>query len=126
MEPKFYVCKHCGNIVAFVKSSGVPIICCGEAMQELKPNAIDAAQEKHLPVISYQQNCVVVQIGSVPHPMTEEHYIEWVCLHTTQGNQRKCLKPGDKPEVHFTVCEDDEPIAALAYWNLHGLWKTEK
>lgn len=123
MELKFFVCKHCGNIIAFAKDNGVPVKCCGETMQELEPNTTEAAHEKHVPVILRKGNCVVVEVGSAPHPMTEEHSIEWICLHTKQGNQRKCLQPGDKPEACFMICDGDEPMAALAYCNLHGLWK---
>ena len=125
MDQKFYVCRHCGNMIAFVKNTGVPVMCCGEKMQELVPNTADAAQEKHVPVIEMDQSRIVVRIGSVPHPMAEEHYIEWICLHTAQGNQRKCLKPGDKPEACFTICDGDRVIAAQAYCNLHGLWRKD-
>lgn len=125
MEMKFYICKHCGNIIAFAKNSGVPVMCCGEKMQEITPNTTDAAQEKHVPVVTVDGNCVTVEVGSVPHPMQEEHYIEWVSLHTVQGNQRKWLKPGDTPKVQFMICNDDKPIAVMAYCNLHGLWKAE-
>ncbi|HPF54030.1 MAG TPA: desulfoferrodoxin family protein [Eubacteriales bacterium] len=120
---KFYICRHCGNIIAKVKDSGVPVVCCGEKMTELIPGAIDAAVEKHVPVIEVEGNKVVVKIGSVPHPMVEAHYIEWVALQTTSGNQRKALKPGEKPEACFSVCEGDKVVAAYAYCNLHGLWK---
>jgi superoxide reductase len=123
MEMKFYICRHCGNIIAKVKDSGVPVVCCGEKMTELIPGAIDAAVEKHVPVIEVEGNKVVVKIGSVPHPMVEAHYIEWVALQTTSGNQRKALKPGEKPEACFSVCEGDKVVAAYAYCNLHGLWK---
>ena len=123
MDLKFFVCKHCGNIIALVKDKGVPIKCCGETMQELEPNTTEAAHEKHVPVILQEGNRVVVQVGSAPHPMAEEHFIEWICLQTRQGNQRKCLHPGDRPEACFMICDDDEPVAALAYCNLHGLWK---
>lgn len=123
MEMKFYICRHCGNIIAKVKDSGVPVVCCGEKMTELIPDAIDAAVEKHVPVIEVEGNKVVVKIGSVPHPMVEAHYIEWVALQTTSGNQRKALKPGEKPEACFSVCEGDKVVAAYAYCNLHGLWK---
>ena len=78
MELKFYVCKHCGNIIAFAKNSGVPVICCGEKMEELIPNTVDAAHEKHVPVITREKNRVTVKIGSIPHPMTEQHFIEWI------------------------------------------------
>ena len=123
MELRFFICKHCGNIIAFTNNTGVPVVCCGEKMQELIPGTSDAAQEKHVPVITQNGQKVIIDIGEVAHPMTEEHYIEWVCLHTKQGNQRKWLKPGDAPKVCFMLCEDDELLEAFAYCNLHGLWK---
>ena len=123
MEMKFYICKHCGNIVAKVKDSGVPVYCCGEPMQEIVPNSVDAATEKHVPVMTVEGNKVTVKIGSVAHPMLENHYIQWVALHTTTGNQRKELHPGDKPEVCFSLCDGEKVEAVYAYCNLHGLWK---
>ena len=123
MELKFYVCKHCGNIIAFVKSSGVPVVCCGEKMQELVPNTTDAAQEKHVPVVTVEGGKVTVTVGSVKHPMAEEHHIEWIALQTKAGNQRKTLKPGAEPVACFQVCEGDAVEAVFAYCNLHGLWK---
>jgi superoxide reductase len=123
MEMKFYRCAHCGQIVAIVKGTGVPIICCGEKMQEIIPGTTDAAAEKHLPVYEVKDNKVLVSIGSVAHPMIPEHYIEWVSLQTKYGNQRKALKPGDEPKVCFSVCEGDEVEAVYAYCNLHSLWK---
>ena len=125
MEVKFYQCLHCGNIIAFAKNTGVPVVCCGEKMQEIVPNTTDAAQEKHVPVVTVDGQKVLVRVGSVDHPMLDEHYIEWICLQTKQGNQRKAIKPGDAPEACFMLCEGDEVIAAYAYCNLHGLWKTE-
>ncbi len=125
MEMKFYRCKHCGNIIAYLKESGVKVICCGEEMGEIKPNTFDASQEKHVPVIAKDGNKVTVHIGSVDHPMVPEHYIEWICLQTKQGNQRKILKPGDEPKACFTVCQGDEIEAAYEYCNKHGLWKAE-
>lgn len=122
---KFYICKHCGNIIAYAVSSGVPVMCCGEKMQELTPNTVDAAKEKHLPVISVDGSTVTVKVGSVEHPMTEEHSILWIALETEQGNQRKCLVSGGKPEAKFALCGGDKVVAAYAYCNLHGLWKTE-
>ena len=92
-------------------------------MQELVPNTTDAAQEKHVPVVEVSGNKVTVTVGSVEHPMTPEHYIQWICLQTKQGNQRKELKPGEKPCACFTLCEGDEVVAAFEYCNLHGLWK---
>lgn len=121
---KFYVCKHCGNIVGMIHNSGVPLICCGEKMSELVPNTTEAATEKHLPVVQVSGNIVTVSVGSVEHPSTPEHYIAWVYLETAQGGQRKAIVPGDKPTVSFAL-QDDELIAVYAYCNLHGLWKTE-
>lgn len=123
---KFYVCKHCGNIIAYVKDAGVPIMCCGEKMQEIVANTTEAAIEKHIPVVEIENQNVKVVVGSVEHPMTEEHYIEWIALQTKQGNQRKELKPSQKPEVCFSLCEDDEVVSVYAYCNLHGLWKYDK
>lgn len=123
MDMRFYVCAHCGNIIAYVKSSGVPVVCCGERMSELEPNTTDAAHEKHVPVYSVEDGVVNVAIGSAAHPMVDAHYIEWVSLQTKQGNQRKALKPGEEPRVCFCICEGDEVEAVFAYCNLHGLWK---
>lgn len=123
MEQKFYVCEHCGNMIAMVKESGVPIVCCGEDMQEVVANVVDAAQEKHVPVYKVEGNKVFVNVGEVDHPMLPEHNIEWVSLQTKQGNQRKCLTVGGTPSVCFTICDGDEVEAVYAYCNLHGLWK---
>ena len=123
MEQKFYICKHCGNIIAKVKDTGVPVICCGEPMSEIVPGTTDAAVEKHVPVWTVENGIVHVKVGSVEHPMLPEHYIEWVSLHTKQGNQRKELHPGEKPSAVFMLAEGDEVVAAYAYCNLHGLWK---
>lgn len=123
-EKKFFVCKHCGNLVGFVKNAGVKIICCGEAMAELVPNTVEASQEKHLPVIKVDGNIVTVEIGSAAHPMEEKHWIDWVYILTAKGGQRKCLVPGDAPVVKFALV-DDEIVAAFAHCNIHGLWKVE-
>lgn len=123
MEFKFYRCKHCGQIIAIVKGTGVPVICCGEPMQEIKAGEMDASVEKHVPVFEVKDDKVYVTIGSVNHPMEEAHYIEWVALKTKFGNQRKALKPGDEPKVVFPLLPGDEVEAVLAYCNLHGLWK---
>ena len=110
-EQKFFICKHCGNLVGMIHNAGVKIICCGEPMTELVPNTTDAAGEKHLPVVEVSGKQVTVSVGSVPHPMT------------AKGGQRKSLPVGGEPNVTFLL-EDDEPVAAFAYCNLHGLWKT--
>ena len=122
---KFYICKHCKNVIGFINNTGVPLICCGEKMSELVPNTTDAATEKHVPVITVSGNIVTVDIGSVPHPMAEEHFIEWVYIQTEKGGQRKTLSPGDKPLVTFSLTDDDKLEAAFAYCNLHGLWKAD-
>ena len=121
---KFYRCKHCGQIVAIVKETKVPVMCCGEAMEEIIPGVTDAAVEKHVPVFEEKDGIVSVTVGSVAHPMAEEHYIEWIALQTKSGNQRKTLKPGDEPKACFAICEGDEVEAVYAYCNLHGLWMT--
>ena len=118
-DTEFYRCEHCGNIVGMVYSSGVPLICCGKKMQKLV-----STLEQHLPKVSVHGNIVAADIGGTPHPMTDEHLIEWVYLKTTSAGQRKNLKPGDAPQVKFALT-DDEPVAVYAYCNLHGLWKIE-
>ena len=123
MEQKFYICEHCGNIIAKVKDAGVPVMCCGQKMTELVPGTVDAAVEKHVPEYTVDGNKVVVKDGAVEHPMTEDHLIEWVSLQTKQGNQRKALAAGAAPEVCFCICDGDEVEAVYAYCNLHGLWK---
>ena len=123
MEQKFYICAHCGNIIAKVKDSGVPVMCCGQKMTEIIPGTTDASLEKHVPVYQVDVNKVTVTIGAVEHPMIPEHYIEWVSLQTKQGNQRKPLEPGQEPKVCFALCEGDEVEAVYAYCNLHSLWK---
>jgi superoxide reductase len=92
-------------------------------MQELVPGTTDAAVEKHVPVYEVKDNTVCVTVGSVEHPMLEEHFIEWIALKTKSGNQRKALKPGEAPKACFAICEGDEVEAVLAYCNLHGLWQ---
>ena len=125
MEMKFYRCKHCGQIIAIVKKTGVPVVCCGEPMEEIVAGTTDAAVEKHVPVFEVKDNIVYVTVGAAEHPMLPEHYIEWVSLKTKQGNQRKALNPGDAPKVCFSICEGDEVEAVYAYCNLHSLWKAE-
>ena len=123
MKQQFFICKHCGNIIAYVKDSGVRVSCCGEKMQELIPGTTDAAREKHVPVYSVENGTVSVNVGEIDHPMLAEHYIEWVSLQTKFGNQRKQLKQGDAPSVTFALSDGDEVEAVYAYCNLHGLWK---
>lgn len=125
MEMKFYQCAHCGQIVAIVKKTGVPVICCGEPMKEIVPGTTDAAFEKHVPVFEVKGDVVEVKVGAVEHPMIPEHFIEWIALKTKQGNQRKALNLGDAPAACFKICDGDEVEAVYAYCNLHSLWKAE-
>lgn len=122
---KFYVCESCGNFVGMVVDSGAPMSCCGKMMKELVPGTSDGAVEKHVPVYTVDGNKVVVTVGSVEHPMVEEHFIEWIAIETKKGAQRKVLNPGDKPSVEFALTDDDAVVAVYAYCNLHGLWKAE-
>ena len=123
MEQKFYKCSHCGNIIAMVKNAGVPVMCCGQKMQELIPNTTDASQEKHVPQLKIENNTAIVTVGSVNHPMLEEHFIEWISIQTKFGNQRKVLKAGDEPKAIFALLDGEKIEAVYAYCNLHGLWK---
>ena len=120
---KFYICEHCGNIVAMVRDKGVPVMCCGQKMTEIIPGTTEAAVEKHIPVYEVKDNKVYVTVGSVEHPMLPEHYIEWIAVETSNGNQRKPLKPGEPPKAVFALNEGDEVLAVYAYCNLHSLWK---
>ncbi len=122
--PKFFKCKHCGNIVTLLIESGAPLSCCGEEMTEITPNTVDAAKEKHVPVVEVSGKTVTVEVGSVEHPMTAEHYIQWIYLETDEGLQVKYLTPGNKPKAVFEL-HDEKPVAAYEYCNLHGLWKAD-
>ena len=108
---KFFICKKCGNIVGMIVDSKMPLTCCGQEMQELVPNTVDAAKEKHVPEVCIDGNMVHVHVGSTEHPMTPEHYIQWVYLQTNKGGQRKILDPGDKPQLIFALTPDDFPVA---------------
>ena len=121
---KFYVCSRCGNLVGMINESGVPMMCCGQKMDELVPNTVEASGEKHIPAVKLGDGVVEVNVGSVDHPMAPEHYIEWVYVQTEKGGQRKALKPGDAPHVTFAL-GDDKAVAVYAYCNLHGLWKVD-
>ncbi|HQD73070.1 MAG TPA: desulfoferrodoxin family protein, partial [Clostridiales bacterium] len=121
---RFFVCKHCGNIVGLVHNGGGPLSCCGEEMTELIANTVDASLEKHVPVAKVEGNKVTVNVGEVDHPMLEEHYIMWIYLKTDKGGHRICLKPGEAPKAVFALA-DEKPIAVYEYCNLHGLWKAE-
>lgn len=123
MNAKFYICRHCGNLVGMVHNSGVPMICCGEKMEALVPNTVEASGEKHLPVATLENGVLTVNVGSVEHPMLPEHFIQWIYVETENGGMRRALKPGHKPIATFCIGED-KPVAVYAYCNLHGLWMT--
>ena len=124
MEFKLYRCAHCGNVILKVVDKGVPVMCCGQKMTELVPGTVDAAQEKHVPVVEQNGSSVLGKVGAVAHPMLPEHYIEWISLQTAQGYQRKMLNPGDAPKAEFALCDGDEVKAVYAYCNIHGLWRS--
>ncbi|NLD60529.1 MAG: desulfoferrodoxin [Clostridiales bacterium] len=121
-EQRFFICKHCGNLIGMIHESGAPITCCGDHMTELIPGTVDASLEKHVPVATVEGDIVTVNVGAVAHPMVPEHYIEWIYLQTENGGQRKVLKPGDLPKAQFALL-GDKPVAVFEYCNLHGLWK---
>ena len=124
LNTKFYICPHCGNIVEMVHDADVKPFCCGQKMNELIPNTVDASGEKHIPAVKVGEGVVEVNVGSVDHPMVDVHWIEWVQLVTDKGSYRKWLNPGEAPNVKFLLSEE-KPVAVYAYCNLHGLWKTE-
>ncbi|MBR1798256.1 MAG: desulfoferrodoxin [Clostridiales bacterium] len=122
---KFYKCDTCGKIIVIVNETAVPTMCCGKAMRELVPGEVDAAQEKHVPVVVVEGNLLKVSVGSVAHPMLDEHYITFIAVETDKGYQIKNLKPGETPAATFALTEGETPIAAYEYCNLHGLWKKQ-
>ena len=122
METKFYKCRHCGNMIVKLVDSTVPVVCCGEPMEELVPNTVDAAGEKHKPVVTKVDDCRIrVQVGSVAHPMLPEHHIAFIYVATEHGGRLVNLT--DRPEAEVCVC-GDKPVAVYEYCNLHGLWMT--
>ncbi len=118
---QIYKCEVCGNIVEVLHTGAGELVCCGEPMKLLKENTVDAAKEKHVPVIEKSADSVTVKVGSVAHPMEEKHYIEFIELIADGKVYRKFLKPGDQPEATFKIKADN--VSAREYCNLHGLWK---
>ena len=121
---KFLKCDICGKIVAMVRETAVDTVCCGQPMRELVPGTTDGAAEKHVPVYTGEGNTVKVKVGAAEHPMTEAHRIEWIAIETENGNQRRELKAGDRPEATFALVPYDKVKNVYEYCNLHGLWKT--
>jgi superoxide reductase len=116
-----YKCSICGNIAEVVHAGSAEMSCCGAVMEQQVANTVDAAQEKHVPVVEKVDGGFKVSVGSVAHPMTDEHYIEWIELTAGEKCYRQFLNPGDTPEATFAVSADT--ATARAYCNLHGLWK---
>lgn len=128
MKTKFYKCNICGNVVAKVVDSTVPVVCCGQPMELLVPQTEDAANEKHVPVVTkLAPNKYKIVVGSTPHPMVAAHHIAFVYLETENGNGALTYLPVDgAPEGVVCVCDDeDKPVAAYEYCNIHGLWKVD-
>jgi superoxide reductase len=117
-----YKCEVCGNIVEMLHPGNGELVCCGQNMVLQEENTVDAAKEKHVPVIQKIQGGVLVKVGSVEHPMIDAHYIEWIEVHTHRKVYRQYLKPGDKPQAEFMLTE--EVLYAREYCNLHHLWRS--
>ena len=118
---EIYKCNVCGNIVEITHTGIGTLVCCEKPMVLQEENTVDAATEKHVPVVEKTENGIKVKVGEVDHPMEEDHYIEWVEVISEGRSCKKFLKPGDKPEVEF--CVQDENAIVREYCNLHGLWK---
>ena len=123
-DPKFYICEKCGNIVEIIDASGVTPVCCGQKMTKIEAGTVDASREKHIPVVNIRDGEVEVLVGSVTHPMTEEHHISWIYLLTDKSAYRRELSPTGEPRAVFAL-SDEKPVAVYEYCNLHGLWKTD-
>ena len=117
-----YKCDICGNIVEVLTGARGKLACCGQPMKLFEENTVDAAKEKHVPVIEKAEHGIKVKVGSVAHPMEEEHFIEWIQVVADGTSCRKFLKPGDPPEA--TLCVEAKDVSAREYCNLHGLWKS--
>jgi superoxide reductase len=118
---EIYKCEACGNIVEVIHGGDGELVCCGEAMQKMNENTVDAAKEKHVPVVEKVEGGVKVKVGDVAHPMEEKHYIEWIEVIADGKADRQFLNPGEAPEAVFKT--DAQNVTAREYCNLHGLWK---
>lgn len=122
MNPRFFVCEHCGNQIELIDDHGVPVMCCGQKMNELIPGTVDASHEKHVPQAEVAEGKIIVRVGAVEHPMVDVHYIPWVAVQTESAIYRRHLQPGQPPVAEFLLGEE-KPVAVYAFCNLHGLWK---
>ena len=125
MEKVFYRCNVCGNLVGLVHHGGGQLVCCGQPMEKLVANSQDAAKEKHVPEIELDGNTLHVRVGDVAHPMTPEHYIQWIFVAQNGKTQRVSLTPDCEPKATFVLDSATEPFAVYEYCNLHGLWVKE-
>lgn len=123
MNQKFFKCSKCNNIIISINDSDMSVSCCGDVMNEIIPGSVDASKEKHIPQYEVNDNVVTVSIGSILHPMIQEHYIEWVVLKTQNSTLIKYLEPNQNPIVKFTLEDGDIIEAVYAYCNIHGLWE---
>jgi superoxide reductase len=115
-----YVCRHCGNVIELLTNGGGKLVCCGESMTLQKENTVDASKEKHIPVVTVDEDKLTVQVGSVAHPMTNDHFIGWIEVTEGEKLKRATLKPGGEPKAEF--CTKGGKLTVRAYCNLHGLW----
>jgi superoxide reductase len=120
---EIYKCEICGNIVEVLHSGTAPLVCCNQKMNLMEENTVDASKEKHVPVIEIGDGKITVRVGSVPHPMEQAHYIEWIELLADGKAYRQFLQPGEKPEAVFLITA--QKVTAREYCNLHGHWKAE-
>ena len=123
-QKEIYRCNICGNIVEVLHTGVGQLVCCGQPMERLTEKEKEEGLEKHVPVIEKTEKGILVKVGSVPHPMEEKHFIEWIEVIVDGRYCRKFLKPGDKPEAEFQI--SGENISAREYCNIHGLWKSVK
>lgn len=121
---EMYICSHCGNIITYLEKTAVPVSCCGQIMQKLEPNTVDAAKEKHVPIYKIEGATVTVDVGEVTHPMQEDHYIKWIIVETCCGYHLKNLLPTDEPKAVFNLTEKEKVLAVYEFCNKHGVWKT--
>jgi len=120
---QIYKCEVCGNIVEVLHEGAGELVCCGQPMKLFVENTVDASKEKHVPVMEKTKDSIIVKVGSVPHPMEEKHYIEWIQLIADGQTYRQFLNPGDKPEATFRLTAKN--VNAREYCNIHGLWKSQ-
>lgn len=122
---RIYKCEICGNIVEVLQEGGGTLVCCGQNMTLLEEKTEDEGQEKHVPIIEISENKAKVKVGSIPHPMEEAHYIQFIQLIIDKNIYTKYLKPGQLPEVEFEIPTNYKEISAREYCNIHGLWRSK-